>query len=213
MVGPASGRPAWRRRLELWFEDGQLTAVDVAVLGVIATADEADVVGHLGPDLCAPDPPDPDEIVARLTGRPDEPLTGTLLDQRNVAGFGNVYAIELPFIVGVSPNQPIGTVTGLRGLVALGTALIRVNTARGPRNTTGRRLGQPDHWIYGRRRCPLCGDTASAWSERDSPWRRASVWCPSCQPLTDERAVDLDRARRLLSLHPARRDPSYPIEG
>lgn len=213
VVGPASDRPAWQRRLELWLEDGRLTAVDVPILGVIATAEEDEVVGHLGPDLCAAEPPDPDEIVARLTHEADAPLAGALLDQRNVAGFGNVYAVELPFVVGVSPNQPIGTVTGLRGLVALGTALIRVNTARGPRNTTGRRLGQPDHWIYGRRRCPLCGDAVDRWTEHDSPWRRSSVWCPTCQAITPERPVDLDRARRLLALHPARRDPSFPIEG
>ena len=210
VVGPSADRPAWNRRIELWLEDGRLTGVDVPVLGVLATADESSVIGHLGPDLCAPEPPDPDEIVARLTDRPDEPLAGALLDQRNVAGFGNVYAVELPFHVGVSPNQPIGTITGLAGLVRLGTALIRVNTTRGPRNTTGRRLGTPDHWVYGHRRCRVCGTAVSRWTDRDSPWRRSSYWCPSCQPMTPDRAVDLDRARRLLALHPARRDPSFP---
>ena len=216
VVGPRSARPEWQRRIELWLTSGRLTGVDVPVLGVVRTADEAAVVGHLGPDLCGPEAPDPDEVVARLTDDGAVPLGGALLDQRNVAGFGNVYAVELPFLVGVSPNQPVGTITGVRDLVAVGTALIRTNTARGPRNTTGRRLAASDHWIYGRRArtrarpCPVCDTALDGWDEDESPWRRRSVWCPSCQPETSARAVDIDRARRLLALHPARRDPSYP---
>lgn len=217
IVGPAARRPAWQRRLELWLPSGRLTAVDVPVLSVLATAREHEVVGHLGPDLCAPEPPDAEEIVARLTDRDDVPVAGALLDQRNVAGFGNVYAVELPFVVGVSPNQPVGTISGLAGLVDLGTALIRTNTSRGPRNTTGRRLQTSDHWIYGRRPndrrrpCPVCSALLDGWTASASPWQRTAVWCPSCQPLTASRDVDLDRARRLLALHPARRDPRFPL--
>jgi endonuclease-8 len=211
-VGPAATEPAWRRRVELWFEGGRLTAVDVPVLGVVPTAAEEHIVGHLGPDLCGVAQPDLGEVLDRLAEIPDEPLAGALLDQRNVAGFGNVYAVELPFLVGVSPNQPVGTIAGLAGLLGLGAALIRTNAARGPQNTTGRRLAVADHWIYGRREraCPLCGEALDGWDDRTSPWRRVSTWCPGCQPLLATRAVDLDRARRLLALHPARREPSWP---
>lgn len=212
VVGPAARAADWHRRVELWMESGRLTAVDVPVLGVVATAHEDRIVGHLGPDLCAAEAPDVDEIVARLTDQAGVALAGALLDQRNVAGFGNVYAVELPFLVGVSPNQPIESITGLDGLVGLGMALIRTNTARHVRNTTGRRLATPDHWIYGRRRrpCSRCGTRLDGWDERDSPWRRVAVWCPDCQLVEPERFVDLVRARRLLALHPARRDPSFP---
>jgi len=212
VVGPAATEPEWRRRVELWLEDGRLTGLDVPVLGVVATRHEHAVVGHLGPDLCAAQAPDPDEIVARLTDRPDEPLAGALLDQRNVAGFGNLYAVELPFIVGVAPHQPVGAVEGLGELVGLGIAVIRVNAARGPQNTTGRRMQLDDHFVYGRRRrpCPICATTLDGWDERSSPWRRVSVWCPACQELTATRAVSMARARRLLALHPATREPSFP---
>ncbi len=212
VVGPAATEPAWRRRVELWMEDGRLTGVDVPVLGIVATADEEQIVGHLGPDLCGLEPPDLDEVTARLQREPDVPLAGALLDQRNVAGFGNLYAIELPFIVGVSPNQPVGSVDGLGGLVAFGTALIRINAARGPQNTTGRRLRVADHWIYARRGrpCPLCGTRLDGWDNRDSPWQRLSTWCPACQPLEARRTVDVERAHRLLALHPARKEPTYP---
>ena len=69
-----------------------------------------------------------------------------------------------------------------------------------------------DHWIYGRRGrpCPLCGTRLDGWDERDSPWRRVATWCPTCQPVEPTRVVDLERARRLLALHPARREPTFP---
>ena len=212
VVGPISQEPAWRRRVELWMETGRLTGVDVPILGVVATADEDRIVGHLGPDLCGAVPPDVDDVTERLTREPEAPLAAALLDQRNVAGFGNLYAVELPFVVGISPNQPVGTVDALAGLVGLGTAVIRTNAARGPQNTTGRRLHDDDHFIYRRRGrpCPVCATRLEGWEERESPWRRVSTWCPSCQPVEELRAVDLTRARRLLALHPARREPMFP---
>jgi len=212
IVGPAPTEPEWRRRVELWLEDGRLTGLDVPILGVVPTTAEADLIGHLGPDLCAPEPPDIDEIVARIERVPEAPLAGALLDQRNAAGFGNIYAVELPFIVGVSPNQATGTIAGLGALIAIGAALIRVNAARGPQNTTGRKLATADHWVYSRRGrpCPICATRLEGWSDQQSPWHRVSTWCPACQPIEPMRSVDLDRARRLLALHPARRDPTFP---
>lgn len=210
-VGPVATEPAWHRRIELWMQDGRLTGLNVPILGVVRTVDEHTLLGHLGPDLCAADVPDVDNIVARLVGNPDSPLAAALLDQRNVSGFGNLYAVELPFIVGVSPNQPVGTVDGLATLVGIGAALIRVNAQRGPQNTTGRKLASDDHWIYPKRGrpCPLCGSRLEGWGEGRSPWRRVSTWCPHCQPLQARRTVDGVRARRLLALHPATREATF----
>ena len=161
-VGRVSREPEWKRRIELWMEDGRLTGVSVPLLEVMTTADEHTITDALGPDLCAlAGPPDLDEVTARLVRDRDAPLAGALLDQRNVAGFGNVYANDLPFIAGISPYQPIGAIDGLVDLVAIGTALIRLNVANGSINTTGRRLGTGDHWVHGlgRGRCPVCGTT------------------------------------------------------
>jgi len=211
-LGRRSSAPEWKRRLEVEFESGWMTAVDMPLIGAVATADEHEIVGHLGPDLCAPTVPDIDAIVSRLIQEPDRPLAGALLDQRNVAGFGNVYAVEVPFIGGVSPFQPVGTIEGLDLIVRAGRALIRTNAERGPQNTTGRRLHESHHWVYGNRRrpCPWCSARLDGQDERDSPWRRVSTWCPSCQPLVDERAVDGSRVERALVLHPARK--RYPVE-
>ena len=210
VVGRRSDAQPFRRRLELSFEGGLLTAVDVPVLQVVATAGESQVVGHLGPDLCAAEPPDLDVVASRLVRQAEVPVAAALLDQRNVAGFGNVYAVEVPFIAGVSPNQPVGTIGGLVELVDVGVALIRHAMRDGPRNTTGRRLGRPEHWVYAKRDrpCPLCGTRLDGWTDLESPWRRVSVWCRQCQPLVDHRDVDTARIARLLALHPARRNLS-----
>ena len=207
-VGPVAAEPAWRRRVELWFEDGRLTGVDVPILDIVRTDAEDAVIGHLGPDLCGVDPPDLGEITQRIERSAGAPLAAALLDQRNVAGFGNLYAVELPFIVGVSPKQTIGTIEGLDALIAIGAALIRTNAARGPQNTTGRRLAVADHWVYSKRGrpCPICATRLEGLAERDSPWRRVATWCPACQLLEPRRIVDVARARRLLALHPAGRN-------
>ena len=206
-LGRRSTAHEFRRRLELQMDDGWMTAVDMPVLGVVATKDEDTVIGHLGPDLCKPAPPDVDTIVARLRSNGDRPLAGALLDQRNVAGFGNLYVVEVPFIAGVSPHQPVDAIDGLDRLVAAGAALIRTNAERGPQNTTGRRLQTSAHWIYGLRNkpCPWCGVKVSGAGEQESPWQRVSFWCPSCQPLADERHVDQARIERAMALHPALR--------
>ncbi|MDP9465031.1 MAG: DNA glycosylase [Actinomycetota bacterium] len=181
-VGPPAREPQWRRRIELWMDTGRLTGVDLPVVELLPTAQEERVVGHLGPDLCGPELPDLDEVVGRLRRQPEVALAAALLDQHNVAGFGNLYAIELPFIAGVSPNQQVGTIDGVAYLVGLGAAVIRTNAERGPQNTTGRRLSTADHWIYARRGrpCPICATTLDGREERDSPWGRVSVWCPTC---------------------------------
>lgn len=211
-VGAPAHEPEWRRRIELWMESGRLTGVDVPVIELIHTAHEDRAVDHLGPDLCGVESPDLAEVVERLRRDPHAALAAALLDQRNVAGFGNVYAIEVPFIVGVSPNQPIGSIDGLDAIVGVGTALIRTNARRGPQNTSGRRLATADHWIYTRRGrpCPICSASLDGYDERHSPWGRASVWCPGCQPLDSERRVDRSRLTKLMALHPARKEPSFP---
>ncbi len=211
-VGSAADEPDWRRRIELWMQTGRLTGLDLPMVELLTDRQEERVVGHLGPDLCGAELPDLDEVVDRMHREPEVALAAALLDQANVAGFGNVYAIEVPFIAGVSPNQPVGTIEGLDRLVGLGAAVIRTSAERGPQNTTGRRLNTADHWIYARRGrpCPICATTLDGYEERDWPWRRTSVWCPTCQRIDTVRTVDGARIAKLMALHPARRQPSFP---
>jgi endonuclease VIII len=196
--------PAWRRRIELTMERGSLDGIDVPLLGMIKAAGVSEITTRLGPDLCGSAVPDADAITVRLCRDGSVPLAGALLNQANCAGFGNVYAIELPFLVGLSPWTRVGDIADLRPLVETGIGLIRFNATNGLHNTTGKRIGTDDRYIYGRARrpCPICGTRLSASSDQHTPWNRQTVWCPTCQPTTG--SVDLDRVKRLTGLHPGR---------
>jgi endonuclease-8 len=212
-VGRPSREAEWKRRIELWFESGRLTGVDVPLLGLVATAEEHTITDAFGPDLCAvAGPPDPHLIAGRLCHAPDAPLTGALLDQHHVAGFGNIYVNEVPFVAGVNPSQRVGSIDGLADLVAVGVALIRTNADRGPQNTTGRRLATGARWVHGagRRPCQVCGERLEYRSADHTVWGRSITWCPECQPLEPHRRVDVARIRRLLALHPAAKQPYFP---
>ena len=75
------------------------------------------MVGHLGPDLLGPDW-DPALAVRLLSRDPDKAIGEALLDQRNLAGIGNVYAAELLFLRGINPWTRVDAVDDvqLRGL-------------------------------------------------------------------------------------------------
>jgi endonuclease-8 len=213
-VGRASAEPAWKRRIELELSGGQVVGEMVPVLGVVRTADEGRLIAGLGPDLCGADgPPDAVAVAKRMREQPSDLLSGAMLDQRNVAGFGNIYANEVPFIVGVSPFQAVGSIDDLDRIVAVGVALIRTNAERGPQNTTGRRLHTSAVWVHGvgRRPCPVCGRRLSHRTERESPWGRSITWCAVCQPQRTSAAIDDGRVKRLLALHPAVADRSFPV--
>jgi formamidopyrimidine-DNA glycosylase len=206
-IGRASTEPEWKRRVELWLEMGRLTGIAVPLLGIIDTAAEREITDQLGPDLCSPaGAPDVAELTARLVRDPDVPLTGAMLDQRNAAGWGNLYVNDLPFICGVSPFRAVGTIDALQTLVAIGVAMIRFNAERGPQNTTGRRLHTDARWLHGsgRRPCPVCGSRLSYRDAGHTPWQRSITWCPRCQPDSAGK-VDVARLKRLISLHPAAR--------
>src|SRR5690606_26865106 len=75
--------------------------IDLAEVEVVATRDEEELVGHLGPDPLSDDW-DAAEALRRLSAD-TRSVHVALLDQRNVAGFGNEYAAELLFLRGVRP--------------------------------------------------------------------------------------------------------------
>jgi endonuclease-8 len=203
-IGPQPEIPEWRRRFEIGFENGILTGVDIPLLHLFDTAKEHQFVGHLGPDLCGTY--DHEAAVARLEAAADRPLSAALLDQRVVAGFGNVYAIETPFICGLNPFTLVGNIEPIEPVASVGAALIRTNAALGPQNTTGRRLHTSENWVMSSqtRACKICGTKLNRLSGSETPWQRQTVWCPMCQPVAAA-TPDLVRVARLLALHPARR--------
>lgn len=171
-------RPPRDLRVALALDDGRTAGVALPVLTLVRTRDEAHVVGHLGPDLLAEDP-DLDAAAARLRSDPSRPAVVALLDQRNVAGLGNMWAQELLFVARTSPWRPIGDVD-VAPLLARGRELLVDAVARNPRQTT---TGDPrtPHYVYGRkgRPCLRCG--ARIAFRAASPAARETWWCPRCQ--------------------------------
>jgi endonuclease-8 len=174
-------RPAHTARLVLGADD--LEAVGFAiVLDLLATTDEEQYVGHLGPDLLGDDW-DPDEAVRRLAAGADVPLADALLDQRNLAGIGNVYKCELCFLVGLDPRTPVRDVPDLGRVVALARRLLEANRDRVERVTTGDRRRGRQTWVYGRRGpCLRCGTPIAYTELGPAGQERGTWWCPRCQP-------------------------------
>ena len=83
-----------------------------------------------------------------------------LLDQRNVAGFGNVYANEMLFVRGILPTKP-ATEVDAAALIDLGARMIRANAHRAARTFTGEDRPGRRFWVYGRegKPCRRCGTT------------------------------------------------------
>lgn len=176
-------RPAHQARVVL--EAGTTSAVgfSLGIVELIDTADEPDVVGHLGPDLLGPDW-DEAEALRRLGADPDRPIGEALLDQRNLAGIGNMYMAELCFVSGLHPRTPVSEVTTLPRVVRRGKQMLELNKERAQQTTTGN-LREP-LWVYRRDQaaCRRCR-TAIRVAMVGPPGReRASYWCPSCQPLS-----------------------------
>lgn len=155
-----------------------LAGVALPVLTLVRTRDEGRVVGHLGPDLLGDDP-DLAAAAARLRADPDRSAVLALLDQRNVAGLGNMWAQELLFLERTSPWRRIADVD-LPPLLARGRDLLVDAVARNPRQIT---TGDPrtPHFVYGRkgRPCLRCG-TPIAFRAPDGRVRE-TWWCRRCQ--------------------------------
>lgn len=171
-------------RVRLALADGR-TAVAIAapVVDLLRTRDEAEVIGHLGPDLLRADW-DPAEALRRLVADPDRPLVEALLDQRLVSGLGNLWAVELCFLRGRYPWAPVGGVD-LPPLLDLAGRMLRHSLEHGTRMaTTGDTRRGRSHWVYGRagRPCRRCGTPVRFRPGTGAPYARETWWCPRCQP-------------------------------
>ncbi|GIG56697.1 putative endonuclease 8 2 [Longispora fulva] len=174
-----TARPAHLIRVVLETAGAVAVGYHLHDLDLSPTADEHLVVGHLGPDILGSDW-DEAEAVRRLRGRPGTTVAEALLDQRNLAGIGNVYKAEALFLRGVWPWTPVGNVGDLPALVRLARRLLLANRDRPVRSTTGSlRRGETSH-VYGRAGSPCrrCGTAIRSESTGD----RVTYWCPHCQP-------------------------------
>lgn len=174
------GGPDWQVRALLVTSTRAAVGYRLPVVQLMATADEAEVVGHLGPDLLGKDW-DETSALRRLMLDPQRPIGEALLDQRVMAGLGNLYRTELCFIVGVTPWTPVADVATLSRVPGLAHRLLMVNRDGPSQVTTGRSRRGQEHWVYGRRACLRCTTPVRRSMQGAATQQRVTYWCPSCQ--------------------------------
>ncbi len=184
-------RPPGRARLVLEVDGAVAVCFDAPVVELFETRAEHlhGALSRLGPDLLAPDF-DAAEALRRLRdgSRADVEIAVALLDQRALAGIGNVYKNEVLWIERVSPFARVADLDDatLERLIATGRRLLVANAdpRRGPeRVTTAGDRGAPGAlYAYGRTRrpCRRCG-TPIAVTRQGSDLPRSTYWCPTCQ--------------------------------
>jgi endonuclease-8 len=125
-----------------------------------------------GPDILG-EPPDFETMVSRLRTAPERELGAALLDQRLVAGIGNLWRAEALWAGRVSPWRRLAEVTDgeLLGVLEAAHRLMRaaLDERRPPRQVY-RRAG---------RQCPRCGGVVRSAPQGD--YARTAYWCPGCQ--------------------------------
>ena len=174
-------KPDYKIRILLEAGDVAAAGIDLGLLEILERAHDMDAVAHLGPDLLGPDW-NAARAADNLGADPDRPLAEALLDQRVMAGVGNVYANELCFLFGRLPTSPVRSLQNPDRLVTRARDMLWANRTRWSRTTTGNTRPGQELWVYGRggKPCRRCG-TAIRRAESGTAADRVSYWCPSCQ--------------------------------
>lgn len=192
--GEAWQRPAHQMRVRIDTDAWTAVAFNVPVAEFVRGRDRPrhQPLATLGPDLLSPRF-DRGEALRRLAAAGARPIADVLLDQRVMAGIGNVFKSEVLFLCGIHPDRSAAAVGEAGHAAILDTAapLMRSNTGpgagaeivtyRGLRRTTRQAHGEENLWVYGRagRPCRRCGTlVASARRGLDA---RPTYWCPRCQ--------------------------------
>ena len=193
--GEAWQRPAHQMRVRLDTDAWVAVAFNVPVAEFLRSRDlpRNRALASLGPDFLSP-AFDRDEALRRLANAGDRPIAAVLLDQRVVAGIGNVFKSEVLFLCGIHPDRPASAITDDERAAIVDTTvpLMRSNTGpgasagivtyRGLRRTTRQASGEENLWEYGRagRPCRKCGEPIE--SAKRGIEARPTYWCPRCQP-------------------------------
>jgi endonuclease-8 len=185
-----------RRDMRIVVATAQFVAVGfnipVAEIESSHTLQRDEALGSLGPDLLAAEV-DIDEGVRRVRARPTEEIAPVLLNQRVVAGIGNVFKSETLFQCGISPFVRVADLTDdqVRLLLTAARRLLGANvrpssgegisTYFGLRSAARNAEYGDRMWVYGRARqpCRRCGTPIQA--RKQGLDARITYWCPNCQ--------------------------------
>lgn len=189
-------RPRRAMRIVVATADFEAVGFDIPVAEMIREKDlpRHNELRRLGPDLLAEDF-DAVEAARRIRERGASEIADVLLNQRVLAGIGNVYKSEVLFACGVNPFAAVSSLedSQVQCLVATARKFLRANvtdhlasmtTYTGFRRTTRRSDPKERLWVYGRagEPCRKCGTAISIRAQgRDA---RLTYWCERCQPST-----------------------------
>jgi endonuclease-8 len=178
------GGPDWQVRVVLRVPGSAAVGYRLPVVELVRTAEEDTVVGHLGPDVLGEDW-DAARATAHLLADPARPVGDALLDQRVLAGVGNLYRAETCFVAGVTPFTPVADLpehgSGAAQVVAVTHRLLQLNKGRWQQSTTGDLRRGRDHWVFEQRRCLRCGTGVLTAATGEGGRERVAYWCPRCQ--------------------------------
>jgi endonuclease VIII len=143
----------------------------------------------LGPDLLD-EPFNSDESYRRVVARGDHPIGDVVMDQRVMAGVGNIFKSEGLFLAGIDPRRTASGVSReeMERYWRATIPLMRAGMERfGPTKTLPPEMQQEGkgqrgwHWVYGRRGhpCLRCGTKIEMVRQGDQ--NRATFFCPNCQ--------------------------------
>ncbi|HEV3101751.1 MAG TPA: DNA-formamidopyrimidine glycosylase family protein [Candidatus Dormibacteraeota bacterium] len=170
-------RPAWQLKAALETADSVAVCFSAPIVELIR--DVAARVGHLGPDIVAKEWSG-SEAVARARMLDAMPIGDVLLDQRVVAGIGNVYRCESLWSMRINPWKAVRELDDetLRSLFNTARDAMQANLGgevrrRFPGYGTGAVHGR------GRRPCPRCGTPIRVRAMGEHA--RLVYWCPKCQ--------------------------------
>jgi endonuclease-8 len=193
-VGERWKRARSHMRVVLATSDLQAVAFDVPVarFHTARTLERFAGVAGLGPDLLGKGFAI-DEAAARLLDRGNEEIGNVLLNQRVLAGIGNVFKSEICFACRVNPFRRVATLPAqdIECLLATARRFLAANVADGAgdgivtdtggRRTTGSSNPAARLWVYRRAgsECRRCG--AAILTRKQGPGARSTYWCPQCQ--------------------------------
>jgi len=132
-------------------------------------------LAQLGPDILAPEF-DRDRFLRRLRDDdPTRPIGDALLDQRTIAGIGNLWKVEGCFTARIDPWRPLGEVSDDEALAIVDACRPRMQeSARDGNQRRHRRI-----YATAGRPCPRCGTPIRSRGQWDD--NRTTYWCPACQ--------------------------------
>ena len=155
----------------------------LGMLDVVRTADEATLVGHLGPDLLGGDW-DSEVAVANLRASTGS-LAAALLDQRNLAGLGTLWTAETLFVERLNPWAAAAELpeAQVRALVDRAKRLIEAGKLRDVQSSTGSYVRSQNTYVHGRSGLPCrrCGETVRVQLDGPPTQERTIFFCPRCQ--------------------------------